>query len=199
LNLRSIDRVGSPEWLAEVIQYSTLSELRYWGAEALKEESALLKRAAERSPAASTFLSHSSQDTTYLAGVLKILKNHGAEVYIDKKDETLPPYTSRETAIKLRRKIHECRKFILFATRKSKDSKWVPWELGISDGCKKSSDTAIFPGLDAVSDSEWTEREYLGVYDRIVWGDLKGHKERVWMVLNQEKNTATELSEWLSA
>jgi hypothetical protein len=122
-----------------VIQYPTLSALRNWGAEALKEESALLKRAAERSPAGSTFLSHSSQDASYLAGVLKILKDHGAEVYIDKKDETLPPYTNRETAIKLRKKIHECRKFILFATRKSKVSKWAPWELGISDGCEQSS------------------------------------------------------------
>jgi hypothetical protein len=120
-------------------------------------------------------------------------------VYIDKKDETLPPYTNRETAIKLRKKIHECRKFILFATKKSKDSKWIPWELGISDGYKQSTGTAIFPGLDTVDDSEWTEREYLGVYDRIVWGDLEGRKGRVWMVLNQEKNTATELSKWLRA
>ena len=87
-----------------MIRYSTLSELRNWGVEALKEATALLRRAAERSPTGSTFLSRSSQDANYLAGVIKIRKIHGAEVYIDKKDEALPPYTNRETAIKLRMK-----------------------------------------------------------------------------------------------
>jgi hypothetical protein len=182
-----------------VLQYSTLSKLRHWGAKALKEESALLERAAARSPAGSIFLSHSSLDADYLAGVARILTNHGAAVYIDKKDEALPPYTNRETAIKLRERIRGCRKFILFATKASKDSKWMPWELGISDGYKNSQNTAIFPGVDTVDDVQWAEREYLGVYDRIVWGDLSGYTKRVWMVWNPEKNTAVKLSNWLKA
>jgi hypothetical protein len=74
----------------------------------------------------------------------------------------------------------------------------MPWELGISDGQKNAGDIAIFPGVDSAYDTAWSEREYLAVYDRVIWGDLQGETERVWMVLNQEKNTATKLSNWLA-
>ena len=75
----------------------------------------------------------------------------------------------------------------------------MPWELGISDGIKHSTSTAVLPGVETATDTTWSQREYLGVYDRIVWGDLEdgGQTRRVWMVLNQESNTATELSNWL--
>jgi hypothetical protein len=180
-----------------MIEYITVATLRNFHQENLREEATILKRAAERSPEGATFLSHSSKDAELMAGVVKILRNHGASVYIDKKDESLPPYTSRETAVTLRNRIKQCRKFILFATDNSKDSRWVPWELGISDGYKRAANTAIFPGVESQGDTRWTEREYLGVYDRIVFGDLQGETQKVWMVLNQEKNEGTTLSRWL--
>ncbi len=37
----------------------------------------------------------------------------------------------------------------------------------------------------------------MGLYDRIVWGKLKGYEKEVWMVLDEVDNTATELSAWL--
>ena len=73
----------------------------------------------------------------------------------------------------------------------------MPWELGLSDGIKKVAGTAVLPGVDSATDTKWAEQEYLGLYDRIVWGDLQGREKKVWMVLNQVANTATELSEWL--
>lgn len=74
----------------------------------------------------------------------------------------------------------------------------MPWELGISDGYKSSSCVAIFPGVENAANVEWAEREYLGIYDRIAFGKLTNHEGEVWMVLNQEKNTATELRRWLT-
>lgn len=55
----------------------------------------------------------------------------------------------------------------------------------------------ILPTVESQTDVTWSSWEYLGLYDRIVWGDLKGREKRVWMVLDERKNTATELSEWL--
>jgi hypothetical protein len=54
-----------------------------------------------------------------------------------------------------------------------------------------------YPGVDTVTGTRWAEQEYLGLYDRIVWGDLLGHEKKIWVVLNQNANTTTELSEWL--
>lgn len=113
--------------------------------------------------------------------------------------EDLPPYTSRETASILRDKVWRAKKFVLLTTVNSKDSRWVPWELGLSDGYKRGRSIAIFPSPETASDVRWTEREYLGVYDRIVNGALQGRSGNVWMVWNQEKNTATELADWLKS
>lgn len=56
---------------------------------------------------------------------------------------------------------------------------------------------AIFPALTEQHDRAWTRWEYLALYDRIVWGDLQGEDKKVWMVLDEKANTASELSQWL--
>lgn len=89
------------------------------------------KRAEGRSPQNATFLSHSSRDADVILPIVKILEDHGSSVYIDKKDPSLPPYTSKETASILRMRIGQSKKFVLLASQNSKDSKWVPWELGV--------------------------------------------------------------------
>jgi hypothetical protein len=181
-----------------MVQYITRNDLGGISQRILSEERATIVRKAEkRSPAGSTFLSHSSKDAELLPAIIRILENHGAVVYVDKKDESLPPFTSRETARALRERVKQCRKFILLATQNSKDSKWMPWELGLSDGYKNALHTAIFPSVETEADTQWTTREYLGVYDRVVRGEFSGSSETVWMVWNNEKNTATELSKWL--
>jgi hypothetical protein len=177
--------------------YITRAELRSIASQLTEGRERIVKAAQEQTPDGATFLSHSSKDKDELPGVIKILSNHGARVYVDKKDDALPPYTSRETANVLRSRIANCKKLVLFATPNSKDSRWIPWELGLSDGYKKPSNVAIFPSTETATDTSWAEREYLGIYDRIVWGKLENYEKEVWMVWNQEKNSATELSQWL--
>ncbi|WP_380879063.1 hypothetical protein ACFB49_20140 [Sphingomonas sp. DBB INV C78] len=179
--------------------YTTGDELRQWGDDLGPLRKTIVEKAAARLPQYATFLSHSSRDADILPGAIRILENHGARVYLDKKDPSLPPYTSRDTADILRKRINESKKFILLASNNSKDSRWVPWELGLADGYKNPRNAAIFPSVDKQTEIAWTEQEYLGIYDRIVFGDLNGKPKKVWMVLNQKKNTATELSDWLAA
>lgn len=156
-------------------------------------------RKTTASSGVATFLSHSSKDVNILPGAIRVLSDHGAEVYIDKKDPSLPPYTSRETAKILRDRIAQNKKFVLLASSNSKDSRWIPWELGLADGNKRQANVAIFPSVENQHEINWTKQEYLGIYDRIVFGDMEGRDKQLWMVLNQEDMTASPLSDWLKS
>jgi hypothetical protein len=124
--------------------YITREQFDRWGADLTAElRKSLVEKAESRSPTHATFLSHSSKDKDILPGVIRILSNHRADVYVDKKDATLPPYTNRETAAKLRTRINACKKFVLLASSNIKDSKWVPWELGLADGFKTPRNVAL--------------------------------------------------------
>lgn len=157
-----------------------------------------VREARQRSPEGTTFLSHSSKDDHLMPMVVHILENHGATVYLDDRDPALSAKPGREVAKLLRSRIRVCRKFILFASKHVRDSKWVPWELGLSDGFKNPGNTAIFPAVDSASETTWTKQEYLGAYDRVVWGTLQGHEKPLWMVWNQDENSAVTLAQWLS-
>jgi hypothetical protein len=130
--------------------------------------------------------------------VIKLLEDHGAAVYVDKKDPALPPTTSRATASSLRDRLRECRKFVLLTSPNSKDSRWMPWELGLADGYKTSRNVAILPTPETAGERQWAEQEYLGIYDRIVYGRFKGTNQDVYMVWNQEIDSGVELSTWLA-
>lgn len=181
-------------------QYITREELRGVATELGAIETARIRNTAtSRSLEGSTFLSHSSKDDDLVVGAIRILENHGAKVYVDEIDPEMPPYTSEKTAALLKSRIRETRKFVLLASKNSKESKWVPWELGIADGMKGTSKIALFPASDSSYEQAWASWEYLGLYDRIVWGKLEGYQKDVWMVINEKENTATELSRWLKA
>jgi hypothetical protein len=163
-----------------MVEYITRDAIRR-NAGPLTEQASIVRKAAARSPAGSSFLSHSTKDADLLPGVIAILERHGAAVYVDKKDESLPPTTNRETASILKSRIRHCRKFILLTTNNSKDSRWMPWELGLADGYRQTVNVTIFPGVDSASDRTWSEREYLGIYDRIVFGELQNYSRPVFM------------------
>lgn len=153
---------------------------------------------SKESYGAYTFVSYSSKDSEYLPFVLKILTNHGAMPYVDKGDARLPNPPSVKTAEVLKDTIKQSKRMVVFVTTNSKDSKWIPWELGLGDGSKTNNDIALFPSAESSYDTEWIEQEYLGLYKRIVYGKLENYSEDVWMVLDYQNNTATELSKWLS-
>lgn len=163
----------------------------------LERATSLRRTAASRSLSGSTFLSHSSKDDELVAGAISVLENHGAKVYVDEIDPEMPPYTSATTAALLKTRIRDTSRFVLLASTNSKDSRWVPWELGIADGAKLPAHIALFPASDSHYEQSWASWEYLGLYDRIVWGKLNGYDGDVWMVLDEKSNTATELRKWL--
>ncbi|MCI9876950.1 toll/interleukin-1 receptor domain-containing protein [Pseudomonas atacamensis] len=81
-----------------------------------------------------TFISHSSKDGELVEGAVEVIANHGGIPYIDDVDPAMPSHTSEETAQLLKKRIVECKRFVLLTSPNSKDSRWVPWELGVADG-----------------------------------------------------------------
>lgn len=132
-----------------------------------------------------------------LPAVIAILEGHNGKVYIDRGDSRLPKVTSVETAQVLKDTIKTLPRMVVFVTLNSKDSKWIPWELGLGDGAKTNYDIAIFPSADKAYDTTWLEQEYLGLYRRIVWGKHTDYEKEIWMVYNRKENTATPLGKWL--
>lgn len=176
-------------------QFITFSELKSIG-DQITEKRAYVENFSVRRPC-DTFLSHSSADDQLLPAVIKILTNHGATVYVDDGDQRLPKNPSPKTAQILKDTIKDCRRFVLFVTTNSKDSRWIPWELGLGDGMKSEYSVALFPSAEHSYETSWSEQEYLGLYQRIVWGTFKDKYKAEWMVLNHHKNTATPLGKWI--
>lgn len=73
------------------------------------------------------------------------MRSHGVSIYVDSMDEGKPDVVSGETANKIKGKIREQKKFLVMATENSKDSRWVPWELGFADPVKGMDHIAAFP------------------------------------------------------
>lgn len=139
------------------------------------------------------FLSYSSKDKNYLASIINILEYNNGKVYTDIQDDDLPQETNRETATELKRKIKKISKTIVFVTTNSHLSKWIPWELGLADGSKNIEDIAIFPSEDKMNDGEWSNQEYLGIYNKI----MKDNKD-VFYVSDYKGNRKCSLKDWIS-
>ena len=178
----------------------TFKELRKFSnlREIYESSEHLLKSAMESASYANVFLSHSSKDKDKLKDVLSFLSDYGAEVYIDKNDNDLPKITNYKTAQILKERIFIIPKFILFVTPNSKESKWIPWELGLADGMNKYENIAILPASDFEYDSNWTEQEYLGLYQQIIWGKPDNEEIEDWIVFDKFENKKVYLREWLS-
>lgn len=119
------------------------------------------------------FLSHSHKDRDIIEDALSFLLAMNVNVYVDWLDDSMPTITSTVTADKIKKKIKQLDKFVVLLTENSKNSKWVPWELGYSDGVKHYGDIAILPILRNEYGS-FTGVEYMELYPQIKEGFLKG-------------------------
>jgi hypothetical protein len=180
------------------VEFATYGDLRKFTAKLTLNEQRMLKSAAASRTAKrkDTFLSHSSKDAEYLPGVITLLEDHGASVYCDLDDDRMPENPNPETAAIIKQQIKSSDRLVVFVTTNSKDSKWVPWELGIGDSELNPDNVALLPTATTSGDQAWARQEYLGLYRHIVWGTMKGVNGSIWMVYDYRTNTATKLSEW---
>ena len=151
-------------------------------------------RASARSASTpSVFLSHSHADKDIVEPAANFLATLGVIVYIDWMDPEMPSVTNSNTAKRIREMIQLNRRFLVLATERSLESRWVPWELGYADGEKKFTDIAILP----VSESLYrtAPNEYIQVYQRIEEADQGG-----WYVFQPGQDRShTAVRDWLRA
>lgn len=162
-----------------------------------RDDASTVLKSAFESYGKTVFLSHSSKDHELVPAVTLILEKHGGRVYVDEHDPGISGADFQKTAERLRSVVRACRKFVLFVTERSKDSKWIPWELGLGDGHNTGHSVALFPAAEKSYEQAWSEQEYLGLYHRIIWGNFKGQTEE-WLVLDHRENTAVRLRDWLT-
>ena len=153
------------------------------------------------------FLSHKHDDLKDLQGVMGLLEELGAKVYIDSMDNKMPGQTSSETALRIKEVIEHCDKFILLATDKAIESYWCNWELGVGDVHKYINHIAIIPMKEKkTNDSQYEGNEYLQIYPYIVYRNgyttyidgntiPKGYYVRMPLI-KDIGHTITPLSKW---
>jgi hypothetical protein len=112
------------------------------------------------------FLSHSYQDKEIIPHLKKTLENLGLRVYVDWINDK---FLSREnvdkkTASLLQKRMNQSRSLFYATSQNSKNSKWMPWELGYFDGIKNKR-VAILPiNKHNTSSENFEGQEYLGLY-----------------------------------
>lgn len=137
---------------------------------------------------ATIFLSHSSKDRDLIEPAIAFLRSHGVSVYVDWMDEGMPDVVSGETAKRIKEKIRGQRKFMVMVTENSKDSRWVPWELGFADPVKGMNHIAILP---VSENGSFVQNEYMTIYPKIQIVN------NIWWVWTDDPTSLTQLSEWL--
>jgi hypothetical protein len=120
------------------------------------------KLAASRRTA---FLSHSHKDSELAKGLQLLLRKHGLDLYIDWEDNKMPENPNKETAIRIKEKIHTTDWFLFLATSNSIQSHWCPWEIGYADA-KKDYERILIIQIDDGSGTCYGN-EYLQLYKRI--------------------------------
>lgn len=141
--------------------------------EALNETRTFSKGKYESKP--TVFISHKHsdlEDVEELKGIMEIIEDLGAKIYIDSMDNKMPGHTCGDTALRIKDVIKHCKKFVLIATEKAIESYWCNWELGIGDTHKYIEHIAIVPIKEKGEyDSQYKGNEYLQIYPSIDYED----------------------------
>jgi hypothetical protein len=129
-------------------------------------EAYMKQKVASFGDAFDIFLSHSFNDKKIVAGVLKLLTDLGLKVYVD---WVIDPQMDRNnislaTADKLRIRMRQSKSLIFLHSENSKNSKWMPWELGYFDGFR--GNIAILP-ISNDENKSIEGQEYIGIYPYI--------------------------------
>ena len=112
------------------------------------------------------FLSHSSLDQLQVLGIYQLLIQRGYQVYLD---QVCDPYLVRThvtpmTARVIRYRMVQSKSLFVATSSNVSQSKWVPWELGFSDGWNGKA--AVLPIL-ARNVASFNGQEYFGIYPEV--------------------------------
>jgi hypothetical protein len=118
------------------------------------------------------FLSHSFEDAETIYLLYTYLQSLGWSVYVDWiEDSQLDRQNvTRSTAQLLRDRMKRSKTLIYASSSSSKDSKWMPWELGFFDGYKPNKIATLPITYDSNKYKNYVGVEYLSLYPYIEIG-----------------------------
>ncbi|MFW2078523.1 toll/interleukin-1 receptor domain-containing protein [Acinetobacter sp. ULE_I010] len=127
------------------------------------------------------FLSHSIRDSELILGVKTLLEESGFTVYVDWITDPLleRDKVNADTADVLRKRMRQCQSLIYIYTSNSKESKWMPWELGYFDGFRPEK-VSVLP-LTFQENEEFKGQEYLDLYPVITKSDYFNELKYAWV------------------
>jgi hypothetical protein len=135
-------------------------------------------------------------DKELIDGIADYLEKMGYVVYVDwKQDGQLNrEHVTKETAQIVRGRITQSKSLFFATTDGARESRWMPWELGIMDGQKGKS--AILPvSASQTSSDRYKGQEYLGVYPYITGSNDTHGKPRLWV--HEDEETYVVFDSWL--
>lgn len=141
------------------------------------------------------FISHSYMDKELVIGLSHLFVEAGYKVYIDWIDDKQLDRSkvTTETAAMIKTRIKQSRGMSYIATTNSNQSKWCPWELGVSDAMKGR--TCILP----VMDHAFQGQEYLGLYPYLVYDKIGIETRNDFWITDQDNPRKTvSLRLWLN-
>lgn len=141
------------------------------------------------------FISHSFSDKDLVMGLKYLFKEAGYNVYIDWINDSglSRENVNADTARLIRNRIASSKSLAYISTSNITNSKWCPWELGVSDGINRKA--CILP----VMESSFKGQEYLGLYPFIEYQPAsQTHKSDFFVCDQEEQNKYTTLAKWLS-
>jgi hypothetical protein len=143
------------------------------------------------------FLSHRYLDAKEVLALKTLIESFGLSVFVDwiESPELDRSRVTKETAAKLREAMERSASLLYAISDNSQDSKWMPWELGYSDGLHGR--IAIVPIAEQETTSEsYLGQEYLGLYPYVSLRTASITKrELLWV--QESGRIYVALSEWL--
>lgn len=143
------------------------------------------------------FLSHRFLDAREVLALKLILEGFGFTVFVDwvESPQLDRAQVTKETAAYLRDAMSRSASLLYAASENASGSKWMPWELGYSDGLHGR--IAIVPVRDQETSSEgFTGQEYLGLYPYVTVTKSDSGREVIWV--NEGSAAYVSLRDWLN-
>lgn len=169
-----------------LLSKSRLSQTSYVVRKSFDEANRELRDAASRGIKSSdhfdVFLSHQHLDAKEALALKIILEAQGLTVYVYWIDspELNSAEVTKETATALRDMMKRCNSLLYAWSVNSSESKWMPWELGYSDGLHGR--VAIVPvTYQQTSSEDFKGLEYLRIYPYLTLTKNKAGDEKLWV------------------
>jgi hypothetical protein len=152
----------------------------------INAERGLHKTAASK---AVVFLSHQKAEQHMVEQARLFIASQGMDLYVDYKDGTIPPVTDPASARALKQRIDAARMYILLASDKDLDNRWLGWELGLAHAAKTIDRVAVLPV--ASYPGTWRAKGYFDLYPKVLQAD-----DGDWHIVPADAAPVT-LRDWL--